>query len=159
VRVLGQLRRGQGPTGSFRPYLIAAVRNVAVDAWRGTLGRELPTGESWAVAVGGEASTDPQDEIEIRFAVQRVMADLPPQWRYILWRLDHQGDTPAGVASEVGASAQAVSALAYRARRAFRGAYQELGLRDAVAGDDPDAAVAPHPRALRYEETATAICS
>ncbi len=133
VRVIRQLRKGKGPDHAFRPYLITAVRNVAADAHRGQRGREIPVSEYGLGAEIAMLTEDPQDQIELRDTVQLAMCDLPQRWKDILWRLDVEGQTPAAIAVEIGATAQAISALGYRARRAFRKAYDAMQVPEAVA--------------------------
>jgi RNA polymerase sigma factor (sigma-70 family) len=133
VRVIRQLRKGLGPDRAFRPYLIAALRNVAADAHRGQRGREVPIADGVLVGEAGAKGDDPQEQIAVRTSVQSAMCSLPPRWKDILWRLDVEGQTPASVASEIGVTAQSISALAYRARKAFRKAYDAEHLPDAVA--------------------------
>jgi RNA polymerase sigma factor (sigma-70 family) len=125
LRVLRQLRKGNGPNGPFGPYLYAALRNLAADAHRGQRGRERPTEEMGTVTDRVAAGPDPQDEIETRLSIQAAMQRLPARWREILWRVHVEGHSTAALAAEFGASTQAISALAYRARKALRCAYAE----------------------------------
>ena len=128
VRVIRQLRKGGGPDNAFRPYLLAAVRNAAVDAHRGQRGRECPVADWPPATVIVAGGLDPQQEIEMRISVQAAMETLPQRWKDVLWSLDVEGRSPASVAGSSGVSAQSVSALAYRARRAFRQAYATVCL-------------------------------
>lgn len=125
LRVLRQIRKGNGPDGPFGPYLYAALRNLAADAHRGQRGRERPTDEMGAVSDRVASGPDPQDEIETRLSIQAAMRRLPARWREILWRVHVEGHSPAALAAELGASTQSISALAYRARKALRCAYAE----------------------------------
>jgi RNA polymerase sigma factor (sigma-70 family) len=131
IRILCQLRRGKGPGGPLRPYLWTSLRHVAADAHRGQRGREQPTADLSVVPELG-ADSLPQLEIDIRHAVRSAMMSLPVRWREVLWSTEVEGQSPAELAAELGASAQAISALAYRARKALRQAYNE-----ADPGGDP----------------------
>jgi RNA polymerase sigma factor (sigma-70 family) len=133
VRVIRQLRKGKGPDRAFRPYLIAAVRNVAADAHRGQRGREVPSPDAVFATEPVTAAADPQEQVEVRSSVQHAMCGLPQRWKDILWRLDVEGQTPASIADEIGVTPQSISALAYRARKAFRLAYATAHLPEAVA--------------------------
>jgi RNA polymerase sigma factor (sigma-70 family) len=124
VRVIRALRKGSGPEEVFRPYLIAAIRNVAADAHRGQRGRETPSTDALPRYEASVTTRDPQHEIEMRLQVQAAMRGLPQRWKDILWRLDVEGETPSSIAGASGVSPQSISALAYRARRAFRQAYR-----------------------------------
>lgn len=128
VRVIRQLRKGGGPDGAFRPYLIAAVRNAAMDAHRGQRGRELPTAELPTALESSLQAADPQFDAEQRVCVRTAMQTLPQRWKDVLWLLDVEGHTPKTIAGATGVSAQSVSALAYRARRALRLAYENAVL-------------------------------
>jgi RNA polymerase sigma factor (sigma-70 family) len=124
IRVLRQLRKGKGPDGPFRPYLWASLRNVATDSYRGQRGRERPS-EDLNVVPGSGAGSDPETEIDISLSVRSAMKSLPPRWREVLWSLHVEGQSPAELAADLGATAQSISALAYRARKALRRAYHE----------------------------------
>ena len=128
MRVIRQLRKGRGPDGPFRPYLIAAVRNAAADAHRGQRGRELPVDDIAVTADGPARAVDPHHTLEVRSAVSAAMRSLPQRWKDVLWLLDVEGHTPTSIAGATGVSAQSVSALAYRARRALRHAYETTSL-------------------------------
>jgi RNA polymerase sigma factor (sigma-70 family) len=133
VRVIRQLRKGKGPEHAFWPYLATAVRNAAADSHRGQRGREVPSSDAILGAEPANRSDDLQEQYEVRSSVQRVMCGLPPRWKDILWRLDVEGQTPASVADEMGVTPQSISALAYRARKAFRLAYEAAWPAEAVA--------------------------
>lgn len=123
-RVIRQLRNGKGPDQAFRAYLVTTVRNVATDAHRGQRGREAPGSGGpldWDLQ---SLCPDPQEQIEVRHCVHAALRSLPPRWKEILWLLEVEGQTVASIALAVGSSAQSVSALAYRARKAFRQAYR-----------------------------------
>jgi RNA polymerase sigma factor (sigma-70 family) len=115
--VLDQLRSGRGPTKSFRAYLLTAVRHEA--ARRSMMARRCePVAdlEPWSAA---STSTEADDRI------REAYATLPERWRRTLWQLDVEGRRPRELAVELGLTANAVSALGYRARAALRSAYLE----------------------------------
>jgi RNA polymerase sigma factor (sigma-70 family) len=131
LRVLRQLRQGGGPDGLFAPYLYAALRNLAADAHRGQRGRELPTDQIGTTIDLCTRGSDPEDEVANRMSMQEAMDDLPYRWRDVLWRMHVEGESPSALAEEIGATAQSVSALAYRARKALRCAYESSNQRSA----------------------------
>jgi RNA polymerase sigma factor (sigma-70 family) len=122
LRIIRQLRAGNGPRGPFAPYLHASVRNAAADARRGQRGRERPTA---TVALTAVPAAESRVEYDVRAALAAAMRSLPRRWREVLWSVEVEGRPPALVAAELGVTAQAASALAYRARRGLRRAYAD----------------------------------
>jgi RNA polymerase sigma factor (sigma-70 family) len=122
VAVLVQIRAGRGPTVSFRAYLLTAVRHEAARR-RALLRRCEPTVD---LDPAGRTTPDLAEQADLRDAY----GTLPPRWRHVLWRLDVEGVPPRELALELGVSANAVSALGYRARAGLRAAY--LGRSDAA---------------------------
>lgn len=117
ARVLAQIRAGGGPTSSFRAYLLTAVRHEA--GRRAVMARRCePVAdiEPWTAAV---LPSLPETDDRLREAY----ASLPARWQRTLWQLEVEGRRPQELASELGLSANAVSALGYRARAALRSAY------------------------------------
>src|SRR6266516_991334 len=99
ARVLAAIRAGGGPDHAFRPYLLAAVRNLANDwiaARRrvtviGDMGEE--PGDRSAPLISGfsrDAATEAEDRAEARMIV-RAFSQLPERWRTVLW---HLGEGP-----------------------------------------------------------------
>jgi RNA polymerase sigma factor (sigma-70 family) len=115
--VLVQVRAGRGPTRSFRAYLLTAVRHEA--GRRAVLARRCePVAELepwWS-----DAETSDVDD-----RIREAYETLPIRWRRALWHLEVEGRRPRELAAELGLTANAVSALAYRARSALRSAYLE----------------------------------
>src|SRR5690349_17758097 len=131
ARVLAAIRAGGGPDHAFRPYLLAAVRNLANDwiaARRrvtviGDMDDEL--GDRSAPLTSGfsrDAASEAEARAEARLIV-RAFSRLPERWRAVLWHLEVEGKTPADVAPMFGLSGNGVSALAMRAREGLRQAY------------------------------------
>ena len=120
ARVLRASRSGGGPDVSFRPYLVAAVRNVFYDRIR--CNRELP-------------SDDMNDEVNIALldddrdredgaSATAAFAALPERWQRVLWHTAVEGRSAAEIAPLLGLAPNAVAALSYRARVGLRQAYQ-----------------------------------
>ena len=131
ARVLAAIRAGGGPDHAFRPYLLAAVRNLAND-WitarrRVTVIADLDEEADDRSAplisgFSGDAATEAEARAEARLIV-RAFSRLPKRWRAVLWQLEVEGKAPAEVAPVFGLSGNGVSALAMRAREGLRQAY------------------------------------
>ena len=124
--ILSTIRKGGGPQDGFRPYLFATIRNVAASWGRRTA--ETPLDDL------DERSADSAAEFAEVVADRSVLAqafrELPAQWRTILWYLEVEGMKPREVAPLLGMSANAVSALAYRAREGFKQAWLQAHISD-----------------------------
>ena len=126
------IRKGGGPTEAFRPYLLTAVRNSALQLVRlKRYGSEVATEE-----IEPPAHVDLY-EIGADPAVRNAFANLPERWREVLWKTEIEGRPPRELAVELAMSANSVAALAKRARDGFRQAY----LTEAVGPE-------PHPWAM-----------
>lgn len=127
TKVLGAIRRGQGPRDGFRRYLFTAVRTCAFDVHRGdhAIDDEVPERED-------DRSFD--DVLAADSPMLLAFAELPERAKRILWLLEVEGWTASEVARMVGATPGAVSALAYRSRTQLRRRY--LSQLDA-AGERP----------------------
>ncbi|MGR7026288.1 sigma-70 family RNA polymerase sigma factor [Geodermatophilus sp. URMC 62] len=135
TRTYTVLREGRGPDVAFRPYLLRAVRNAAMDRHRRV--RRVTPRESLEEAetpLGQEQPrTDPViDQLEQQL-VARAFQSLPERWQMVLWHTEVQGETPAQVAPLLGISPRAVAQLAVRAREGLRTAW----LREHVVSAPP----------------------
>lgn len=115
ARVLAQIRLGRGPSTSFRAYLLTAIRHEAVR--RAKVERRCEPVADLEPWVGPFEPPDVDDRMRAAYAA------LPERWQRALWQLEVEGRTPQELAPELGLSANAVSALGYRARVALRSAY------------------------------------
>ena len=120
ARVLRASRSGGGPVVSFRPYLVAAVRNVFYDRMR--CNRELPSD----VVIDGInfALLESDNDREDCGLACAAFAALPERWRRVLWHTEVEGRSMVEIAPLLGLAPNAVAALAYRAREGLRQAYQ-----------------------------------
>jgi RNA polymerase sigma factor (sigma-70 family) len=131
VRVLNAIAGGNGPTEAFRPYLLTAVRRVAVDQFR-CQRRQIPT-EDTELPDPGETFTDPVVAELDRSLIARAFLSLPERWSAVLWHTEVEESRPAEVAMLLGMSANAVAALRYRAREGLKQAYLQLHMSTHVA--------------------------
>ncbi|HEX5336637.1 MAG TPA: sigma-70 family RNA polymerase sigma factor [Propionicimonas sp.] len=113
ARVWSALRRGGGPERAFKPYLAAAVRNVALNWRRGV--QELPT-EPHLMGEISEAMGETEVAIAEGLLVTAAFATLPERWRHALWVTEVEGRSVAELAAEIGTTANTASALCLRAR-------------------------------------------
>ena len=125
ARVLAAIQAGGGPDHAFRPYLLAAVRNLANDwiaARRrvtviGDLGEEA--GDRSALLTSGfsdDAETEAEARAEARLIV-RAFSRLPERWRRVLWRAGRsEGTVPAGLAARLACPVNGVTALRWAPR-------------------------------------------
>ena len=121
TRVLQALPERLQAADYFLPYLLAAVRNAAIDVLRRG-GRQRPTDPAdafdWS-ALGPEpaelmvAGTDAT-------LIARAFRSLPERWRSVLWLTEVEGIPAREVACLLGVSANGVAQLAVRARAGLR---------------------------------------
>lgn len=121
LRVFGVLSRGLGPQGSFRPYLLRAVRNAAYDRTRAE--RRLELTDQLAVLEGAQPFRDTAIEGLDRELVLQAFRSLPPRWQEVLW-LTLIEELPVDIAAtRLGVNTNSLTSLAYRAREGLRQAY------------------------------------
>ncbi|MFK4836844.1 sigma-70 family RNA polymerase sigma factor, partial [Microbacterium sp. ZW T2_14] len=124
--ILSAIRRGGGPTEGFRPYLFASIRNVAASWGRRT--HELPIDDLDDRAA--DSAAEFAELVADRSVLAQAFRELPERWRELLWYIEVEGMKPREVAPLLGMSANAVSALAYRAREGFKQAWLEAHISD-----------------------------
>ena len=114
----------------FLPYLLAAVRNAAIDGLRRG-GRQHTTDPGdhpeWAT-LGAEPGDQLVAEVEATL-VSRAFRSLPERWRSVLWLTEVENIPAREVASLLGISANGVAQLAVRARAGLRQRYLQAHLR------------------------------
>lgn len=117
--ILSAIRAGNGPRDAFRPYMFATIRNLAA-TWA-KKGRDISLDDLDDVA--HPSADDPGALAADRSMLAQAFRTLPPRWRSLLWYLEVEGMKPREIAPLMGMTANAVSALAYRARSGFRKAW------------------------------------
>jgi RNA polymerase sigma factor (sigma-70 family) len=130
AKILDLLRRGGGPEGAFRPYLLTAVRRAAYDRHRAER-RQVVTDQMDAFDPGVPFADPAVADLE-RTMIARAFASLPERWQAVLWHTEIEGARPAEVATLLGLTANGVAALAYRAREGLRQAYLQMHLSGAA---------------------------
>lgn len=124
TRVFQAATRGRLAGVPFRPYLLAATRNAAVDLHR-RAARVHPTHEV-PERVLGAAADGPTERLVgdlDRALVAQAFADLPERWRSVLWLTEVEGMAPREAAGVLGLSANGCAQLAVRARAGLRERY------------------------------------
>jgi RNA polymerase sigma factor (sigma-70 family) len=108
---------------SFRPYLLATVRNCALDIVR----REERRGRAEAVEQADEADErQPVDRVladEDERIVVQAFSQLPERWQRALWLIDVEERSTQEAGSALGVSANNAAQLASRARLRLREHY------------------------------------
>ncbi|HEY7073549.1 MAG TPA: sigma-70 family RNA polymerase sigma factor, partial [Acidimicrobiales bacterium] len=130
-RVLGALRRGAGPTESFRAYLFVTLRRLAAEQGERPADQSI---DEVPEPVGDEAEAPELDRVD-RELITKAFESLPERWQAVLWHTAVEGRQPRELAGVLGVSANAAAALAYRSREKLRQAYLQAHL---LASPAPD---------------------
>ena len=132
TKVFGHISGGRfSDDVEFRPYLLAATRNAAVDQVR-RAGRLAPTPDL-ADLEAGSPRPGPSDTIvgnEESELVAQAFRDLPGRWQSVLWLTEVEGMPPREAAQMLGLSANNVAQLATRARARLRERFLQAHVRN-----------------------------
>ena len=120
-KVFAVLRKGKGPDTFFRAYLGTTVSRLAF-AYNDKQKRQALT-DDFSTFDSGDAYSDPIINQFESGVVGAAFRSLPERWQAVLWYTEIDGMKPADIAPLLGLSANAVSALAVRAREGLRQAY------------------------------------
>ncbi|MDY3048822.1 MAG: sigma-70 family RNA polymerase sigma factor [Rothia sp. (in: high G+C Gram-positive bacteria)] len=117
VRVLQALKNGKGPRAFMGGYLATTIANLAAE--QGLIAqRETPSETEYLEAMGS------LDESVLRLhesdELISAFTGLPERWQTVLWMTEVEDKKPREVALTMNLSANAVSALATRARESLR---------------------------------------
>lgn len=123
-KVFAAVGRGSGPTDAFRAYLLVTMRRLAADYAERPHDDRLDDLPEAVVAAASEPPLDAED----RDLITRAFESLPDRWQAVLWYTAVEGRNPRELAPLLGVSANAVSALAYRAREQLRQAFLQAHL-------------------------------
>jgi RNA polymerase sigma factor (sigma-70 family) len=116
--------------GRFRPYLLAATRNAAIEVLR-RAGRLAPADPAGAPEPASPVP-GPPEELEAGENAGMVgvaFRSLPERWRSVLWLTEVEGMSPRQVGELLGLSANGAAQLAVRARAGLRQSYLQAHLR------------------------------
>lgn len=124
TRIFKAIRGDHGPREVFRAYLYMVLRSVSM---------------SWSNSeYSSEAIEELQESQQPAYSFEgqlldgaitsQAFATLKPEWRSVLWYLEVEGMTPREVAPILGMSANATSALAYRAKEGLRSSWLQAHL-------------------------------
>ncbi|WP_404431364.1 sigma-70 family RNA polymerase sigma factor [Microbacterium lacus] len=127
VSILRTLQAGGGPTELFRPYLYATIRNLAATWGRKATDVTVDYLDERAATI---VADDPFEQIDERSTLAQSFRTLPERWRTLLWYTEVEGMKPREIAPLMGMTANAVSALIYRARDGLRNAWLEAHIAD-----------------------------
>jgi RNA polymerase sigma factor (sigma-70 family) len=130
-RVLGAIKRGAGPTDSFRPYLFVTLRRFAAEK-ASKPGEESLDDVPEPIA---DAADSPALAQADRALITEAFESLPERWQAVLWHTAVEGQQPKELAGVLGVSANAAAAMAYRAREKLRQAYLQAHLMASPAPD------------------------
>jgi len=110
--------RDQASTGEVRAYLLATARTVLADHWRRTLGRQLTAIDPEDLS---QPEPAPEPEPATAALAERLLADLPDNYRTILRLRFLEGASIREAARQMGISVANAKVLQHRAlRRAGR---------------------------------------
>ncbi|WP_237243743.1 RNA polymerase sigma factor, partial [Rothia nasimurium] len=117
VRVLQALKNGKGPRTFMGGYLATTIAHLAAE--NGLIAqKEVPSEEEHLESMGSLDETvlklHESDELISAFT------GLPERWQTVLWMTEVEDKKPREVAQTMNLSANAVSALATRARESLR---------------------------------------
>lgn len=132
ARILKSIEKGNGPTTGFRSYLATTVRNVAIDWSRR---KTTPTIEDPDIVEDWTYSEVTALERIDRQTIANAFYSLPDSWQEVLWYTEVEDMAPREVAPILGLTANAVSALALRAREGLRQAWINAHLAEAPTED------------------------
>lgn len=132
-RIYGLLVQGKGPRDAFRTYLHRTLKNISIDWSRGA--KEVPLVETDSVEdprFGEEALAASVDQS----LILKALATLPDRWQEVLRLTQVEGLSPTETGVRMGLNANAVNALAYRAREGLRQAWIQVHLADTDTDGD-----------------------
>ncbi len=133
TRIFRALQDGTGPTVAFRPYLYTTIRNIALRRVR-----DLSAVQDFdldTIVEPGTEEADLDEALDKSLTVNAFRA-LPERWQTVLWYTEVERMTPVQAGGLLGLTANATSALAFRARSALRAAWLQAHVADDKLDDD-----------------------
>ena len=133
AKIFQTVRRGGGPTASFRAYLFTAIRNTAASWGRSRVDVSLDDADD----VEDPESTERAAEAALdRGITHTAFRSLPTRWQEVLWYTEVECLKPRETAPLLGIKPTAVSQLATRAREGLREAWIQAHLAALEDGSD-----------------------
>ena len=131
ARVLQAVKAGRLTDGdAFKPYLLTATRNAALDGLR-RVGKTRPTEpEQLDGPSGAAAAIDTVTGHEDAVLVAEAFRNLPERWRSVLWLTEVEGIATKDAAAQLGLTANGTAQLAVRARAGLRDRYLQAHVRN-----------------------------
>src|SRR5690606_36055080 len=125
AKIFQTVRRGGGPTSSFRAYLFTVIRNTAA-SW-GRDRQDVAIHEIENVEDPDSTDQAAEDALD-RGITHTAFRSLPTRWQEVLWYTEIEQLRPREAASLLGLKPTAVSQLAARAREGLREAWIQAHL-------------------------------
>ena len=136
TRVFAALPAGRFPSEApFRPYVLTATRNAAIDGIRRTGKLQPRELENLEFETSGQSPSDAVVGALDSSLVATAFLSLPERWRSVLWLTEVEGLEPREIADMLGVSANGASQLAVRARAGLREQFLQAHLRTAGKRD------------------------
>jgi len=133
AKIFQTVRRGGGPTSSFRAYLFTTIRNTSATWGRSREDLAIDEIEQFQ----DPNSTDQAAEAALdRGVTHTAFRGLPTRWQEVLWYTEIEQLKPREIAPLLGMKASAVSQLAVRAREGLREAWIQAHLATVDDGSD-----------------------
>lgn len=124
ARILQAIHGNGGPKEVFRPYLYTVLRSVSMN-WSRDRNENSSLDE---LAVDQEPAYSFEGQFIEGSITAIAFSSLRPEWRTILWYSEVEGMTPREIAPLLGLTANATSALSYRAREGLRASWLQAHL-------------------------------
>ena len=127
------VKRGRGPTGAFRPYLAAAIRNIATSIGRSK--REAAI--DFADELMDETTSDDAHMRKLdRDLTTEAFRALPERWQQALWYSEVEDMSVKECAQLFGINPPAMAMLTFRAREGLRDAWIQAHIASADPGTE-----------------------
>lgn len=138
TKVFRRIREGRLRSDvDFRPYVLTAVRNAAVDQHRKAHRTKHSDVSAEVIDLRTAERVTTPAEVLVGSVdagmVSRAFAELPGRWQSVLWLTEVEGLDPRHAAEHLGLSANNTAQLASRARQRLREHWLQAHLDDDVA--------------------------
>lgn len=132
-KIYALVKRGAGPTGAFRPYLAATIRNIATSIARAR--RETPMDFADELIDDGTSDEELMRQLD-RDLTTTAFRALPDRWQQALWYSEVEDMSVQDCAKIFGIKPTAMAMLTYRAREGLRDAWIQAHLKSIEAGSE-----------------------